>query len=105
MSRGEFTKWGRVKMRPDHELDTRWMEQAACKGEPISLFFIDEREIRIGPERAKRVCEICPVRTQCLDYAIEAPIDFGIWGGLTARERERRRSGARRPQQGRGRPL
>jgi WhiB family redox-sensing transcriptional regulator len=40
---------------------------------------------------AKKVCRACPVRGECLAYAMDAPIDHGIWGGMTERERRRYR--------------
>ena len=45
---------------------------------------------------AKRICRECPVRKDCLLYALETPIDHGVWGGMTERERRRfrRRWGA-----------
>ncbi len=41
---------------------------------------------------ARQVCAACPVRQQCLDYAITNRIGHGIWGGLTERERRALRS-------------
>ena len=84
-------EWGRVVMRPDTNVDTGWMDQAACKDEPTELFFFDERIERKRVAEAKAVCDRCPVWKKCLDYAIETPVDFGIWGGFTSRERERHR--------------
>jgi WhiB family redox-sensing transcriptional regulator len=40
---------------------------------------------------AKRICAQCTVREQCLDYALEHDERFGIWGGLSERERRRLR--------------
>ncbi len=74
----------------------RWQDRAACKDMDALFFGPDneprpEREIRKA--RAKAVCELCPVRAQCLDYALRNSIKHGIWGGLTkeGRSRERRR--------------
>jgi WhiB family redox-sensing transcriptional regulator len=36
---------------------------------------------------AIRVCERCPVRQQCLEYAVDNDMDLGVWGGLTERQR------------------
>jgi WhiB family transcriptional regulator, redox-sensing transcriptional regulator len=56
-----------------------------------------EREIREA--KAKAICALCPVRAQCLDYALGNSIRHGIWGGLNkeerARERRRRARGPR----------
>jgi WhiB family redox-sensing transcriptional regulator len=38
---------------------------------------------------AKRICQSCPVRLQCLEYALENDERFGVWGGLSERERRR----------------
>lgn len=55
-----------------------------------------EREIREA--KAKAVCQRCPVRGPCLDYALRNSIRYGIWGGLNQEERAReRRRRFRRP--------
>ena len=74
-----------------------WMDDAECRDEDLILFFgIDgerqpEREIR--ERKAKAVCMRCPVRAECLDYAVSRPEKYGLWGGLNDDERaaERRR--------------
>ena len=68
----------------------RWRELAACRGADLEVFFPGRGE-SAGP--ARRVCEGCPVRQPCLDYAITNRITHGIWGGLTERERRALRSG------------
>jgi WhiB family transcriptional regulator, redox-sensing transcriptional regulator len=79
-----------------------WQDGAACGGMDALLFFGPDHEAR--PEReiceakAKAVCALCPVRVQCLDYALRNSIRHGIWGGLNEDERAReRRRRARRP--------
>ena len=77
--------------------DWRWQDRAACRGEDLMLFFgpdgerQPDREIR--ERKAKQVCMGCPVRTDCLDYAVTRPERYGTWGGLNEDERasERRR--------------
>ena len=74
-----------------------WQDAAACKGEDLLLFFgpdgerQPEREIR--ERKAKQVCASCPVRIECLNYAVARPEKYGTWGGLNEDERsaERRR--------------
>jgi WhiB family redox-sensing transcriptional regulator len=68
----------------------RWRDLAACRGADLEVFFPGRGETA-GP--ARRVCAACPVRQQCLDYAISNRIVHGIWGGLTERERRALRSG------------
>lgn len=67
-------------------LDTDWMAAGNCADKPPSLFFPSDG---VGVEVAKRVCVDCPVRTQCLEYALENRIDHGVWGGTSERERRR----------------
>lgn len=64
-----------------------WSDQAACRGVPDpDLFFPAKGE---STAEAKAVCAGCPVRAECLDYALRWRIDHGIWGGLSTRERQR----------------
>lgn len=63
-----------------------WSERAACKDLAGDIFFPD-RGTSAAP--AKAVCAGCPVRLECLDYALKAKERFGIWGGLSERERQR----------------
>ena len=68
-----------------------WAAQAACGAEaPDSLFVSGAAQ-----HRAKTVCKGCPVRTECLADALDNRVEFGVWGGLT--ERERRALLRRRP--------
>jgi len=53
--------------------------------------------------RAKAVCMGCPVRTECLSDALDNRVEFGVWGGMT--ERERRALLRRRPEVGSWRQL
>ena len=65
-----------------------WTEQAACRGIDTEIFYptapAEEAE-------ALSICATCPVRAQCLDYAIRNRETSGIWGGTTPEERRRRR--------------
>ena len=71
-----------------------WRRRAACRdGDPDRLF------VRGAAQReAKLVCFGCPVRTECLAEALDHRIEFGVWGGMT--ERERRALLRRRPEVG-----
>jgi WhiB family transcriptional regulator, redox-sensing transcriptional regulator len=71
-----------------------WHLQASCRGPESQLFFPpslperrEEREVREA--RAKRICTECPVREECLEFAIRMREPHGIWGGLTEAERRR----------------
>lgn len=70
-------------------VDLSWQERAACAGESVDLFFPDingrQDNIRYAP--AKAICQSCPVQLDCLRYAQANDIGYGLWGGLTARER------------------
>ncbi|WP_020497233.1 MULTISPECIES: WhiB family transcriptional regulator [Sciscionella] len=72
-----------------------WRSLASCRDtDPDELF------VRGGAEqrKAKMVCMSCPVRTECLAEALDRRINFGVWGGMT--ERERRALLRRRPEVG-----
>ncbi|MGW1894029.1 WhiB family transcriptional regulator [Streptomyces sp. NPDC002004] len=70
----------------------QWAEHAACRGtDPDELFTPGA-----GQNQAKTVCTGCAVRTECLAEALDQRIEFGIWGGMT--ERERRALLRRRPE-------
>lgn len=73
-------------------MDRSWQPVALCRGNRSHLFFPpnrserkDERERR--EMRAKAVCTACPVKRDCLAFAIEINEPYGIWGGLTEAER------------------
>lgn len=68
---------------------TDWRERAACRDEDPELFF---PVTEVGPgarqaDEAKSVCARCPVRTRCLEYAIDNGLNVGVFGGLTEAER------------------
>ncbi len=76
-----------------------WAERGACRNvDPDSLFVPGAAQ-----HRAKRVCAACPVRVDCLAEALDNRLEFGIWGGMT--ERERRSLLRRRPDVVSWRPL
>ena len=68
--------------------DKRWQEQANCLGVDPDLFF---PERGASTREAKSVCCNCEVRADCLEYALVNGEKFGIWGGLSERERRRLR--------------
>jgi len=75
-----------LRLPAEHQLPPApaWQRKANCLGVDPDLFFPE----RGGSTReAKEVCRGCVVREECLEYAIEANEKFGIWGGLSERER------------------
>ena len=77
--------------------DRSWQVQANCLGVDPDLFF---PERGASTREAKAVCRACVVRQDCLEYALVNGEKFGIWGGLSERERRRlrrQRALARRP--------
>ena len=63
-----------------------WQDQANCMGVDPDLFF---PERGASTKEAKGVCRGCVVREDCLEYALANGEKFGIWGGLSERERRR----------------
>jgi WhiB family transcriptional regulator, redox-sensing transcriptional regulator len=71
-----------------------WWEDAACRTADAELFFTPEgvakEQRRAAEQQAKLICLRCPVRDDCLEAALTHDESYGIWGGLSARERKRR---------------
>ena len=66
--------------------DATWRDSALCAQTDPEEFFPDKG----GTTRhAKRTCAACTVRTECLQYALDHGERFGIWGGMSERERRR----------------
>jgi WhiB family redox-sensing transcriptional regulator len=72
-----------------------WEERALCRNITDQEMFFPEHGNR-SPAKAKAICRRCSVRLTCLETALRNDEDFGIWGGLTERERRNlsRRAGA-----------
>lgn len=68
--------------------DRAWQDSANCLGVDPDLFF---PERGASTREAKEVCRGCEVRNDCLEYALDNGEKFGIWGGLSERERRRLR--------------
>jgi WhiB family redox-sensing transcriptional regulator len=64
-----------------------WRDRGRCKGAEPDVFYPEDDEDP-GAE-AKAICQVCPVREACLEYAITTREKIGVWGGYTARERRR----------------
>lgn len=61
-----------------------WQVEALCAQTDPELFFPSEGKSAKAP---KRICGACAVRAVCLQYALDRNEEFGVWGGLSARER------------------
>lgn len=70
-------------------LSSEWWDLAACRNAEPELFFpiSATRASSATVQRAKRICQACPVQSQCLRYALGHRQEQGIWGGLTEDER------------------
>jgi WhiB family redox-sensing transcriptional regulator len=66
--------------------DADWMDQALCAQTDPEAFFPEKGG---STREAKKVCKSCEVRDECLAWAIENKVRFGIWGGLSDRERRK----------------
>ncbi|TDD97685.1 WhiB family transcriptional regulator [Actinomadura rubrisoli] len=63
-----------------------WTERALCAETDPDAFFPEKGE---STRAAKRTCFVCEVRTECLEYALAHDERFGVWGGLSERERRK----------------
>lgn len=64
-----------------------WRDRAACLGCDTNLWYGERGGDYTVSRQSKAVCFACPVRQQCLDYAIDNNEEYGIWGGLSETER------------------
>lgn len=70
--------------------DSDWQERALCAQTDPEAFFPEKGG---STREAKRICLGCEVRDECLEYALANDERFGIWGGLSERERRRLKRG------------
>jgi WhiB family redox-sensing transcriptional regulator len=76
-----------ILLGPDDESQVLpWQEEALCAQTDPEAFFPEKGG---STREAKRVCGRCDVRGDCLTYALAHDERFGIWGGLSERERRR----------------
>jgi WhiB family redox-sensing transcriptional regulator len=71
-------------------IDDLWQDRALCAQTDPEAFFPEKGG---STREAKRICMGCEVRTECLEYALAHDERFGIWGGLSERERRRLKRG------------
>jgi len=90
----QVVEWGE---RPVEELgmladlfddaeEQEWQERALCAQTDPEAFFPEKGG---STREAKRICQGCEVRSECLEYALAHDERFGIWGGLSERERRK----------------
>lgn len=75
--------------------DLGWQGDALCAQTWPDAFYPDRGG---SPREAKSMCALCPVRTECLEYALAHDERFGIWGGHTERERRQMKKHRREQQ-------
>ncbi|MQA10111.1 MAG: WhiB family transcriptional regulator [Pseudonocardiaceae bacterium] len=91
---GKVVEWGE---HPGAELELltdlfdtpeeqEWQERALCAQTDPEAFFPEKGG---STREAKRICQGCEVRSECLEYALAHDERFGIWGGLSERERRK----------------
>lgn len=75
------------------ELSIEWQQHGLCRSVDALVFFPPshfehkpERELREA--QAKAICAVCPVRTECLDWALSVREPHGVWGGFSESERK-----------------
>lgn len=68
------------------DAEMSWQERALCAQTDPEAFFPEKGG---STREAKKVCVSCEVRAECLEYALENDERFGIWGGLSERERRK----------------
>lgn len=90
-ARGEWRHPDRAPHRPAPDdpqptgrPDTGWLERAECAGDDTELWFSFDPA---GIGAAKTICRSCPVRSDCLTYALTEDLRWGVWGGLDEHER------------------
>ena len=71
----------------DTDTATASMSLGNCRNYPPATFFPSDG---VGVDRARKICNNgCPVKDQCLEYALAERIEHGVWGGASERERRR----------------
>ena len=64
-----------------------WHQHAACLGQPAEWWFPGTYSGSNAYANARRICNRCPVKRECLAEAIEHDIEYGMYGGLSPRQR------------------
>jgi WhiB family redox-sensing transcriptional regulator len=69
----------------------RFSDTPACAGIDVEIFFTEEKGNYTNIDFIKKMCNTCPVRVECFEYAIENLV-HGVWAGTTKDERDKYRS-------------
>lgn len=76
-----------LAITPINLREEQWKLEAACQGADTEAYFREVGEVQRDERRmVKRICASCPVRTECLEYAIKYNMQ-GWWGGLSQHDR------------------
>src|SRR5690606_40718327 len=79
-------RWNRYAPVPEPDPQS-WRDDAVCHNDPNpELWFADHEQ---DTSQAKALCSWCPVRDECLNFALERGEKWGVWGGMTTDERNR----------------
>lgn len=88
---GGGAKGREVNRRKPVEGDMSWQSQGTCRSVSPELFYPEESggAGSAVTRDAKKVCKLCPVQRECLEFALKIqPVDdWGVWGGMTKKER------------------
>ena len=77
-----------IQLASGENMELSWQERSLCAQTDPEAFFPEKG----GSTRdAKKICTSCEVRSECLEYALSNDERFGIWGGLSERERRKLR--------------
>lgn len=71
--------------------DETWRDNAACKGQVhlLKILFLERGQYRASiKKQVDALCQPCPVREQCLQFAYDNDIQYGTFGGLNAKQRK-----------------
>ena len=66
-------------------MNFEWQDKGLCRNEDPEIFFVDPGA---SAAEAKAICKRCPIQPECLAWAIKMRERYGVYGGLTAKERE-----------------
>ncbi len=64
--------------------EAEWMDAARCATSDPEAWFPESGQPALP---AKRICAKCPVREECLEFALTWDVEFGVWGGLSPHQR------------------